>query len=160
MPVGARRVLVSGRGSGPGFSLTAPVLAFVDPVDPDSDTTPDMFIDLHGLPSGVYEDYVLRLIGTNGSATVTSTHDVDISHTITALEDAALEITLASTPAAPDGLIARNAYMELPGGGTRASPDSNTVSKTIITTSKLLLAAGGTDNILLVDGSSNLLLAA
>jgi hypothetical protein len=129
LSIGRIHVRAASAGS---FAFTAPVLAFVDPVDPDSDSTPDLYIDLVEPPGGgTHEGYFLKIHGTFGSASVTATHDIDISHEITALEASNLEITLASTPASPDGLLAELAYVGLPVSGNRASPDSNTISKTI-----------------------------
>lgn len=129
MPIGLGIGLnISMRGGlASGFSLDAPVLAFASATDPDSDNTQDFDI---GLPPGT-AGHVLRLVGTDGGSTVTEPFDLDATHEITVPEAAALTFTMA-TGAAPDGLIARKAWLQSI-GGTRESADSNTVTKTIST---------------------------
>lgn len=111
---------------GPGFSLTAPVLAFASATDPDSDNTQDFTADF-------YESIVtkvVRLVGTFGSATVSEPYDIDSSNTIDAGEDAALEAAF-TTGAIDLGVCSFKCRIE-DGSGNALSAWSNTVSKTII----------------------------
>lgn len=132
-----------------GFLFDAPVLAFVSATDPDSDNTQDFTADF----TGTIQGYVVRLVGTFGSATVSSPYDVDSSNTIDAGEQAALEAAF-TTGALSDGVWSFKCRVENGSGGA-LSPWSNTVSKTITTTSKLLMETG--DRLLLEIGDFLLL---
>lgn len=110
-----------------GISFTAPVLAFVSATDPDSDNTQDLEADF----SEDIEGYVVRLVGTFGSATVSEPYDVDSSNTIDAGEAAALEAAF-TTGAIDDGVCSFKCRIEN-GSGTALSAWSNTISKTITT---------------------------
>lgn len=119
------RIHVRAGSATPGFSLTAPVLAFVSATDPSNDNTQDLTADF--FESIVTK--VVRLVGTFGSATVSEPYDVDSSNTIDAGEDAALEAAF-TTGAIDDGVCSFKCRIE-DGSGNALSDWSNTVSKTI-----------------------------
>jgi len=122
---------------GSGFSLTAPVLAFASATDPDSDNTQDLDADF-------FEDiegYTLRLVGTEGSATV-GAFDIDVSNVIDATEAGNLEAAF-TTGAIDDGVCSFKCRIE-DGSGNALSDWSNTVSKTIDATAPALSSATDT----------------
>lgn len=131
----------------PGFSLTAPVL---DWDDDTTDSTPDFIADLTG--PLVDDDIVLEW-----------DNDIDFSSPISTdanIVDAGEALALSVAFAV--GSLADGTYYFRAKHGRSGSYSawSNTETVTILTTFKLLLVAGGTDELLQVDAASKILLAA
>ena len=116
----------------PGFSLTAPVLAFVSATDPDSDNTQDLLAEV----SADIGDNVIRLVGTFGSATVSEPYDIDSDE---GDPDDDLDIPF-TTGAIDDGVCSFKCRVE-DGSGNALSDWSNTVSKTIDATAPTITSS-------------------
>lgn len=114
----------------PGFSLTAPELAWDDATDPSSDNTQDVIADI----TEDIEGYAIRVVGMVDAAIPSSgPYDLDTLEEIDAGEVSAGFEEFSGLTLTPDGLWTLTAWIETYPAGVQVSPRAVEITKTIDT---------------------------